>query len=323
MAKPVVRLQRNAVSKVNKAVAVRPPNFPQHELPEPYARLLNLDIDEDDETLEKIAAELKQGDADAEAQKLIAMALDDTYWDYYEKYASSSDFDRLERRHYTPSQAVRVLSYMGEAGRAGIEAFLPLLNTEDDYLREELPPYYGAMGEAALEPLARTLNQPEAEEFLRSGAGDCLQEIGEKFPEFRAQVVALIEQALANEKEDTELNAYLVGNLLDLNAEESYPIIAKAFEEDRVDEFIVGLGDVQEHFDMPVTGDSMHDKMRAAHPGLFERGEPEDLPTLDHVTGETEYSEPVEQPFVAGPKPGRNEPCHCGSGKKYKKCHGA
>jgi uncharacterized protein YecA (UPF0149 family) len=24
-----------------------------------------------------------------------------------------------------------------------------------------------------------------------------------------------------------------------------------------------------------------------------------------------------------GPKIGRNDPCHCGSGKKYKKCHGA
>jgi uncharacterized protein YecA (UPF0149 family) len=25
----------------------------------------------------------------------------------------------------------------------------------------------------------------------------------------------------------------------------------------------------------------------------------------------------------AGPKTGRNDPCPCGSGKKYKKCHGA
>ena len=25
----------------------------------------------------------------------------------------------------------------------------------------------------------------------------------------------------------------------------------------------------------------------------------------------------------AGPKLGRNDPCHCGSGKKFKKCHGA
>jgi len=28
------------------------------------------------------------------------------------------------------------------------------------------------------------------------------------------------------------------------------------------------------------------------------------------------------QPVVAGPKIGRNDPCPCGSGKKYKACHG-
>jgi len=29
------------------------------------------------------------------------------------------------------------------------------------------------------------------------------------------------------------------------------------------------------------------------------------------------------QPFVrAGQKVGRNDPCPCGSGKKYKQCHG-
>jgi preprotein translocase subunit SecA len=28
-------------------------------------------------------------------------------------------------------------------------------------------------------------------------------------------------------------------------------------------------------------------------------------------------------PVLASKKPGRNDPCHCGSGKKYKKCHGA
>ncbi|GHS94410.1 hypothetical protein AGMMS50239_18080 [Bacteroidia bacterium] len=28
-------------------------------------------------------------------------------------------------------------------------------------------------------------------------------------------------------------------------------------------------------------------------------------------------------PFIAEPKSGRNDPCPCGSGKKYKKCCGA
>jgi len=40
-----------------------------------------------------------------------------------------------------------------------------------------------------------------------------------------------------------------------------------------------------------------------------------------------EFNEPPPKPgetFVkTGPEVGRNEPCHCGSGKKFKKCHGA
>jgi uncharacterized protein YecA (UPF0149 family) len=30
----------------------------------------------------------------------------------------------------------------------------------------------------------------------------------------------------------------------------------------------------------------------------------------------------VRKPYLAPDKPGRNDPCSCGSGKKYKKCHG-
>jgi preprotein translocase subunit SecA len=35
-----------------------------------------------------------------------------------------------------------------------------------------------------------------------------------------------------------------------------------------------------------------------------------------------EEEESGKQPVKAGKKPGRNEPCHCGSGRKFKKCHG-
>ena len=31
----------------------------------------------------------------------------------------------------------------------------------------------------------------------------------------------------------------------------------------------------------------------------------------------------ARQPVQRGPKIGRNDPCWCGSGKKYKRCHGA
>lgn len=44
---------------------------------------------------------------------------------------------------------------------------------------------------------------------------------------------------------------------------------------------------------------------------------------LTGASAEAEKPEPVKQPFVRGDrKVGRNEPCPCGSGKKYKQCHG-
>ena len=42
-----------------------------------------------------------------------------------------------------------------------------------------------------------------------------------------------------------------------------------------------------------------------------------------HAHHHHHHAEPV-QPFVREtPKVGRNDACHCGSGKKFKKCHGA
>jgi preprotein translocase subunit SecA len=43
------------------------------------------------------------------------------------------------------------------------------------------------------------------------------------------------------------------------------------------------------------------------------------------ANGDEYYEEPqkVEQVRREEPKIGRNDPCWCGSGKKYKKCHGA
>ncbi|MBN1780896.1 SEC-C domain-containing protein [bacterium] len=44
----------------------------------------------------------------------------------------------------------------------------------------------------------------------------------------------------------------------------------------------------------------------------------------ESVSGEENRSVPAgkPQPVHAEPKVGRNDPCPCGSGKKYKHCHG-
>ena len=43
---------------------------------------------------------------------------------------------------------------------------------------------------------------------------------------------------------------------------------------------------------------------------------------FDQAIQNSMRSEEKRQPIVSAPKVGRNEPCPCGSGKKYKQCHG-
>jgi len=70
-------------------------------------------------------------------------------------------------------------------------------------------------------------------------------------------------------------------------------------------------------------------RMAAYKPGLAApEAEPEEpMPEQSRkrrVTGPApkEDDEVQLQPVRSGPKVGRNDPCPCGSGKKYKKCHG-
>jgi uncharacterized protein len=72
-----------------------------------------------------------------------------------------------------------------------------------------------------------------------------------------------------------------------------------------------------------------HEAMRT-HADKYWRGQ---IPSRDELIGEACYAvqdlriywvnqAPKPTTLRLGPKTGRNEPCPCGSGKKYKKCHG-
>jgi len=52
----------------------------------------------------------------------------------------------------------------------------------------------------------------------------------------------------------------------------------------------------------------------------IQRKKEKEMAALQFVGGE---STAAQQPVIAKDKTGRNDPCPCGSGKKYKKCHGA
>ncbi|GAB1256847.1 preprotein translocase subunit SecA [Aurantivibrio plasticivorans] len=67
-------------------------------------------------------------------------------------------------------------------------------------------------------------------------------------------------------------------------------------------------------------------KMKLQHEEASALAEPQQAPQLQQTPGarpQGSHDEPQAQPFVReGKKVGRNDPCPCGSGKKFKQCHG-
>jgi preprotein translocase subunit SecA len=54
----------------------------------------------------------------------------------------------------------------------------------------------------------------------------------------------------------------------------------------------------------------------------IQRKKEREMADLQFVGGDGSSST-GKQPVIASKKPGRNDPCSCGSGKKYKKCCGS
>ncbi len=181
-------------------------------------------------------------------------------------------------------------------------------------------------------------------EFIKSGqktplygkvnVADALKEIGLHFPERRAEVGAHMLDLLHyfNELPDEAVTDlyYLIGtvanNAADLDMQETLPVIEALFEKKRIDEWIRGDWEVflSEWGAYPHEKDRLHLDVRDWYRVRGKKW-------LDIIARNEQIEAEVQTKLVvqkknpdaaANGKIGRNDPCPCGSGKKYKKCHG-
>ena len=95
------------------------------------------------------------------------------------------------------------------------------------------------------------------------------------------------------------------------------------FDPDREDN---GEGAAEEDGDGEAPPDSSLELRRAAQSSIedftrnIQKKKEKEMEALQFAGGE---ASPQQQPTLAKKTPGRNDPCWCGSGKKFKKCHGA
>jgi hypothetical protein len=192
-----------------------------------------------------------------------------------------------------------------------------------------------------LDLLENFMRQPGISQYSTSTIADCVVQIACHDPQRRDEVIdwfrRLLEfyrdQAAGSGLVNHPLIGFMLCNLMDLSATELLPICRELFDQGKVDINICYSFDSLVH---DMVEDPLHDPKRAILP-LQDR-----YLILRKQYRSEEFVPLLKMPFV--PKkafipsgspnlvkvlpinstkvPGRNEPCPCGSGKKYKKCCG-
>ena len=206
-----------------------------------------------------------------------------------------------------------------------------------DIITENLDEILTSVYDGNLDMLKKVIENKTINEFIRSAFMDCLM-ILYKFEEIKRDELITYFRSLFNEKLEREYSYIwqnLVSNCAEIFAEDLIDEINQAYEKDLIDQFELPQEEIIEAIKTKY--------YQYSHFGEMEK--------IDDTIKETEWwacfkndneelVEPpkVEEKFTTNTnkiisdgtipykketkKIGRNEPCPCGSGKKYKKCCG-
>jgi hypothetical protein len=205
--------------------------------------------------------------------------------------------------------AIHAWRALGQLG--AIEAIPPLLALlgdaqGDDYILEGIPEVLGLLGAAAIAPTQAFLIDDSQDRWARIAITRAFVAIAQRHPEATPDCVTALATVLKRfQDQDQDLNGFLVGALVKLQARETLPLIQAAFAARRVVLTVAGdLEDVE--IALGVRERRITPKPDYLRAWANQKLRPAGAPTLT----------PVRRPD----KVGRNAPCPCGSGKKYKKC---
>ncbi len=303
-------MSRRPPAKKPQSALVRLPDMPQHKaLLERYRPLMAWGEEEYPDHYEAFLNAVSKAELESTTQALIEIASDPTWLEYidFDTFPEDKDAFEFEPRLSTPNHALRILCLFGAEADTALEPLTSVLLSPDEALVEDVAYFYASRGEVALSYLKKLLADPNP--TMRAIIGDTLRILAEEQEECAAQCLSLLLIALKAEN-DLDVATCFVANIMDVGTAEDLPAIREAYAQGRIDEELLPLEEVEAHFN------SSHPDL----PFLFSKPEVADKQVSDQ---EEESEEPKSQPFVAEVKAGRNDPCPCGSGKKYKKCCGA
>lgn len=272
-------------------------------------------------------------------RKLIIRDLEMVLQDSIDRYAWFSDLAEDEGwEEDRMNFVVHALYLLGELEASeSIESVLNALGQSDEYLDLYIGDFITAgiweavykMGNHELEAFTQFMIKPGLNTYSKTAIAEMVEQMALHQPERREEVVAwfksIIQFYLASDIDDNVIDMDLIGllicNVIDISGVELLPDIQKLFEKGLVAVGVCGDWEsVRDAMHMPakhsykrelLSISDRYEEITSTWAGYTE--EP-------HINPNPDCDIDLNQPVFAEPKVGRNDPCPCGSGKKYKKC---
>ncbi|HYX09873.1 MAG TPA: DUF1186 domain-containing protein [Bacteroidales bacterium] len=263
--------------------------------------------------------------------------------DSIRRYSYFSDkIENGESDEETSSFVVHALYLLGELeAEESLETVFKVLSQSDDYLEMFLgdfvttslwEPVY-KIANKQLDRCFEFMTQPGVVCYARDVIPAIVEQIYLHQPDRKTEVIDWFSKVFSfflscKQDEnvlDSELIALMVCDIVDIQAKQLLPIIKQIYDEGLVSEWISGTYEsVAEDIEIIpsfsprrdiLTVSDRYKEVTETWAGYNYNFSGNDF-DFDSTGNNMSRSEPV----VKGPKIGRNDPCPCGSGKKYKKC---
>ena len=206
---------------------------------------------------------------------------------------------------------------------AAIPALVRAFPLVDEDTQEWMSDWLVPLGPAVIEPLFSVITNDTLGEYHRATASNIAVELAGDDPARRARVGGVLRGVVADylarfdgltEAQQMVVTFYS-SDLVDLADPEARPMLEAALADGRIDDDFFDQEALEEAYR---EGGRTHNFTRTPWLERYRADYQQHQATemFDALEGE-----PVQEPVVLGKRLGRNDPCWCGCGKKYKKCH--
>jgi effector-binding domain-containing protein len=311
------RIKVTSIRPVPLSKQKTPPVFNHAEINNLYQYGLRIPA----EKLKEIIA-LPRETVIADLEKILLDAID--------RYQYFKDLGYEEETHNFPLHAICLLSELKSEN--SLPAVLDFLENNEEVLEFWLGdhrtstlwlPLY-LLSQNSLVILKQFLIKPGICTYSKTAGSEALCQMVLYQPEKRNEIITIYKEVLSyfshadleDKVIDSDFLGLTIGDIIDCALIELLPVIKELFDKKYVGLEINGpYEEVEQYLKNPKSWD-----YKKSIDNIFELYEDILITWAGYSEDEDDYEEDEIQEPAVSVKPGRNDPCPCGSGKKYKKC---